>query len=65
MMEYGFYPDLEFEVPEMIYNQMYNEKVDIFLLGRVIFYLMVGNDLPKFSMKNLNEVSTDINLSIA
>ncbi|CAD8077756.1 unnamed protein product [Paramecium primaurelia] len=65
MMEYGFYPDLEYEVPELIYNQIYNEKIDIFLLGRVIFYLMVGNDLPKYNMKNLNEVSSDINLSIA
>ncbi|CAK56697.1 unnamed protein product (macronuclear) [Paramecium tetraurelia] len=65
LMEYGFYPDLEFQVPEMIYNQAYNEKIDIFLLGRVLFYLMVGKDLPQFNMKNLNEASTDINLAIA
>ncbi|CAD8180351.1 unnamed protein product [Paramecium octaurelia] len=65
MMEYGFYPDLEYQVPEMIYNQTYNEKVDIFLLGRVIYYLMVGNELPRFEMSNLSQVSSDINLSIA
>ncbi|CAD8084499.1 unnamed protein product [Paramecium sonneborni] len=65
MMEFGFYPDLEFQVPEMVYNQIYNEKVDIFLLGRVIFFLMIGNDLPKFNMNNLSEVQSDINLSIA
>ncbi|CAD8086369.1 unnamed protein product [Paramecium sonneborni] len=65
MMEYGFYPDLEFQVPEIVYNQTYTEKVDIFLLGRVLFYLMVGNDLPKFNLSNLSEVSSDINLSIA
>ncbi|CAD8174811.1 unnamed protein product [Paramecium pentaurelia] len=65
MMEYGFYPDLEYQVPEMIYNQIYNEKIDIFLLGRVLYYLMVGNELPKFQMSNLSEISSDINLSIA
>lgn len=68
MMEFGFYPKLEYKVPEILYGyneNNYNEKIDIFLLGRVLYFLMVGKDIPVFSTNNYANISNEIQVSIA
>jgi serine/threonine protein kinase len=62
-MEFGFYPKLDYKVPEILYSYNecnYNEKIDIFLLGRVLFFLMVGKDIPSFTSSNYTNISNDI-----
>ena len=44
-MEFGYYPDLNFVLPEFERLKKYNYEADIFLLGLVIYFLMVGNEL--------------------
>ena len=42
-----------------------NEKIDIFLLGRVIYYLTVGKELPIYNLNNFGELEEKINMAIA
>ena len=45
LMEFGYYPDLNFVLPEFERLKKYNYEADIFLLGLIIYYLMVGSEL--------------------
>lgn len=42
-----------------------NEKIDVFLLGRVLYYLTVGKELPVYTLKNFANLEETINLAIA
>lgn len=63
-MEFGFFPAVDYLTPEEVSYQMRNEKLDVFHLGRVVFYLMVGNELPKYTMENFPELDDTINFHI-
>ncbi|CAD8104732.1 unnamed protein product [Paramecium primaurelia] len=65
LMEFGYYPKMDYIVPEQLYNTQLNEKIDIFLLGRVIYYLTVGKELPIYNLNNFGELEEKINMAIA
>ncbi|CAK65154.1 unnamed protein product (macronuclear) [Paramecium tetraurelia] len=65
LMEFGYYPKMDYKVPEQVISTQLNEKVDLFLLGRVIYYLTVGKELPNYTLNNFGENEDKINLAIA
>ena len=44
-MEFGYYPDINFVLPEFEKSKKYNYEADLFLLGLVIYFLMTGSEL--------------------
>ncbi|CAD8210677.1 unnamed protein product [Paramecium octaurelia] len=65
LMEFGYYPKMDYKAPEQVINTQLNEKIDAFLLGRVIYYLTVGKELPTYTLTNFRNMEDIINLAIA